>query len=208
MPLASGVFLLDMSNSTHYTIEYKTDLKVPSYLIAFAVGDFKYGKLSHRTGVWAEGAILEKAKDELRDAETFLSRIELLLKSRYSWGKYDMVILPQGFPYGGMENPSLTFLPQSIIVGDRSLRYIMAHEMAHSWFGNFVTNANWNNFWLNEGFATWVERASAYFQDEDMLKVSIYVGYQNMLADIKMLGEDSDLTTLHPDLRNVKKIFI
>lgn len=206
-PLFAGSLLQDFSTETHYIIEYKTLLRIPSYLFAIAVGDFKFSPISTRTGVWAEESLLQKAVYEFKEADLYLSRMEGFLSIKYGWGEYNMLVLPQGFPYGGMENPGLTFLPQSLLVGDRSLVNVLAHEIAHSWFGNFVTNANWSNFWLNEGFTTWAERRILFHYDQEMFNLYSYVGYQNMVADIAVLGENSELTTLHPNVSNVHYLF-
>ena len=128
---------------------------IPSYLIALAVGDLDFKPLGERTGVYAEPAMAAKAAKEFEDTEKMLVATEKLY-GPYRWGRYDLLVLPPSFPYGGMENPRLTFATPTIIAGDKSLVSLVAHELAHSWSGNLVTNATWSDFWLNEGFTNYV----------------------------------------------------
>lgn len=130
---------------------------IPSYLLALAVGKLSFASIGPRTGVYAEEAVVEAAAAEFSDLETMLERIEHLY-GPYRWERYDVLVLPPSFPLGGMENPRLTFATPTILAGDKSLVAVIAHEMAHSWAGNLVTNATWNDFWLNEGFSVYVER--------------------------------------------------
>ena len=129
---------------------------IPSYLLALAVGDLAFQPLSERAGVWAEPAQLGRAAAELSDTERMIQAAEALY-GPYRWGRYDLLILPPSFPYGGMENPRLSFITPTVIVGDKSLVSLIAHELAHSWSGNLVTNATWKDVWLNEGFTSYVE---------------------------------------------------
>ena len=110
-----------------------------------------------RTGVWAEPSVLEAAAYEFADVETMVESAEKQF-GPYRWGRYDILVLPPSFPFGGMENPRLTFATPTVLAGDRSLVSLIAHELAHSWSGNLVTNATWRDFWLNEGFTTYLER--------------------------------------------------
>lgn len=129
---------------------------IPSYLMAIAVGDLVFQPVSERSGVWAEPATIEAAHAEFSDTEKMIGVAESLY-GPYRWGRYDILVLPPSFPFGGMENPRLTFATPTVIVGDKSLVSLIAHELAHSWSGNLVTNADWNDIWLNEGFTTYVE---------------------------------------------------
>ena len=130
---------------------------IPSYLIALAVGDLRFRSLGRRTGVYAEPQVIARAARELSDTERMVIATERLY-GPYRWGRYDILVLPASFPYGGMENPRLTFATPTILAGDKSLVSLIAHELAHSWSGNLVTNATWRDFWLNEGFTTYLER--------------------------------------------------
>ncbi|WP_294074725.1 M1 family metallopeptidase [Sphingomonas sp.] len=136
---------------------FRMDHPVASYMIALAVGDIAFRSLGPRTGVWAEPATLPAAAAEFSDTEKMVSAAEKLY-GPYRWGRYDVLVLPPSFPFGGMENPNMTFLTPTVIAGDKSLVNVVAHELAHSWSGNLATNATWNDGWLNEGMATYAER--------------------------------------------------
>ncbi|HUP46493.1 MAG TPA: M1 family metallopeptidase [Thermoanaerobaculia bacterium] len=130
---------------------------IPSYLMALSVGDLAFRSLGSNTGVYAEPSVIDRAAREFSDTQKMMAAAEKLY-GPYRWGRYDMLVLPPSFPFGGMENPRLTFLTPTMIAGDRSLVALIAHELAHSWSGNLVTNATWNDFWLNEGFTTYIEK--------------------------------------------------
>ncbi len=136
--------------------EFVMDQPIPSYLIALAVGDLQFAEVGPRTGVYAEPSVLPKAAAEFSDMEKMVAAVEGLY-GPYRWDRYDLLILPPSFPYGGMENPRLTFATPTVIAGDKSLVGLVSHELAHSWSGNLVTNATWGDFWLNEGFTTYIE---------------------------------------------------
>ena len=136
---------------------FKMPHQIPPYLIAIAVGDLQFRSLGERTGVYTEPAMIEKAAFELVDTEKMVEATEKIYGA-YRWGRYDILVLPPSFPFGGMENPMLTFATPTILAGDKSLVSLIAHELAHSWSGNLVTNATWRDFWLNEGFTTYLER--------------------------------------------------
>ncbi|MBV8518735.1 MAG: M1 family metallopeptidase [Acidobacteria bacterium] len=129
---------------------------VPSYLMALGVGDLAFRAFDGRSGVYAEVPVIDAASREFSDTPKMIGAAEQLY-GPYRWGRYDLLVLPPSFPYGGMENPRLTFLTPTVIAGDKSLVSLIAHELAHSWSGNLVTNATWNDFWLNEGFTTYFE---------------------------------------------------
>jgi leukotriene-A4 hydrolase len=130
---------------------------IPSYLVALCVGDLEFRRLGARTGVYAEPPVVARAANEFADLEEFLKACEKLY-GPYRWGRYDVLVMPPSFPFGGMENPRLTFASPTIIAGDKSLVAVLAHELAHSWSGNLVSNATWRDFWLNEGFTVYLER--------------------------------------------------
>jgi len=135
---------------------FRMDKPVAPYLIAIAAGDLAFRDLGPRTGVWTEPAMIDSAAAELADTEKMVEAAEKLY-GPYRWGRYDVIVLPPSFPYGGMENPTLTFLTPTFIAGDKSLVGLVAHELAHSWSGNLVTNATWADGWLNEGFTSYFE---------------------------------------------------
>ena len=136
----------------HFTMPQQ----IPSYLMSIAAGDLGFKPISERAGVWAEPAAVDAAVAEFEDTEQMIQTAESLY-GEYRWGRYDLLILPPSFPYGGMENPRLSFITPTVIVGDKSLVSLIAHELAHSWSGNLVTNASWKDMWLNEGFTSYVE---------------------------------------------------
>jgi aminopeptidase N len=140
------------------TGEYKFAMEQPisSYLIALGVGDLVFESMSARTGVWSEPGVAGRAAKEFEDTEKMVEAVEPLY-GPYRWGRYDLLVLPPSFPFGGMENPRLTFATPTILAGDKSLVNLVAHELAHSWSGNLVTNATWRDFWLNEGFTVYLE---------------------------------------------------
>ena len=132
------------------------DKPIPSYLLAIAVGDIAARATGPRSAVYAEPSVVDAAAKEFADTEKMIETTEKLY-GPYRWGRYDMLVLPPSFPFGGMENPCMTFATPTVIVGDKSLVSLIAHELAHSWSGNLVTNAAWKHMWLNEGFTTYVE---------------------------------------------------
>ena len=129
---------------------------IPPYLIAIGVGDLHFKAMSKQTGIYAESNILDRAVAEFDDTQAMIDESEKLFGD-YRWGRYDLLILPPSFPFGGMENPRLSFITPTVIAGDKSLVNLIAHELAHSWSGNLVTNESWRDLWLNEGFTSYVE---------------------------------------------------
>jgi leukotriene-A4 hydrolase len=154
MAVMSAVNPQQKNNTGIYT--FKQDKAIPSYLMAIAVGDIEFKAIDNRTGVYAEPSLIKKAAWEFAELGKMVVAAEKLY-GPYRWGRYDVLVLPPSFPYGGMENPNLTFLTPGVIAGDRSLTSLLAHELGHSWSGNLVTNATWDDIWLNEGFTTYVE---------------------------------------------------
>ena len=130
---------------------------IPSYLFALAVGELEGRDLSPRSRVWAEPVVVDAAATEFDGVEAMVLAAEALF-GPYDWERFDLLVLPPSFPYGGMENPRMIFLTPTLLAGDRSLVDVIAHELAHSWTGNLVTNATAEHFWLNEGFTIWAER--------------------------------------------------
>ena len=160
--------------------QFKMTKAIPSYLIALAVGDLKYHAFSKNTGVYCEPELMNASRNEFVDLPKMFNAAERLY-GKYQWEQYDLLILPYSFPFGGMENPMLTFVNPTIIAGDRSLVSVIAHELAHSWSGNLVTNNTWNDFWLNEGF-------TVYFENRIMEKL-----YGKEIADILAIIEFQEL---------------
>ncbi|HFB68110.1 MAG TPA: M1 family peptidase, partial [Calditrichae bacterium] len=173
---------------------------IPPYLFALAVGNLEFRPISNRSGVYAEPSVVDKAAWEFADTEKMIQAAENLY-GPYRWERYDILVLPPSFPFGGMENPRLTFATPTVLAGDRSLTALVAHELAHSWSGNLVTNATWDDFWLNEGFTVYFERRimEALYGKKyaDMLAV---LGYQDLLSTLEELGYDNPLTQLKTHL--------
>ncbi|UKN01742.1 M1 family metallopeptidase [Paracrocinitomix mangrovi] len=175
---------------------------IPSYLIALAVGDLEFASLGQRTGVFTEPSLVDDCVYEFADVEDMVIAAEGLYGD-YKWGRYDIIVLPPSFPFGGMENPKLTFATPTILAGDRSLVSLVAHELAHSWSGNLVTNATWDDFWLNEGFTVYFENRimeEVYGKEyADMLMEIEYQGLEYENEDI-INGEHPEDTKLKLDL--------
>lgn len=176
---------------------------IPSYLFALGVGDLQFKPAGPRTGVYAEAQMLASASHEFADVEDMLRTCERLF-GPYRWGRYDLLILPPSFMWGGMENPRLSFITPTAIAGDRSLVALIAHELAHSWSGNLVTNANWNSSWLNEGFTVYLERriVEVLYGDQRRAMEDV-LGLQSLVRTIDSLteGGEPQLTQLAMDLR-------
>jgi len=154
MAVMSASNPIEKNNEGNYHFDMKQP--IPCYLIALAVGDLVYGDLGNHTGVYCEPELLEASMYEFEDLPNMMEAAEKLY-GKYAWDQYDLLILPYSFPFGGMENPRLTFANPTLLAGDRSLVSVVAHELAHSWSGNLVTNETWNDFWLNEGFTVYFE---------------------------------------------------
>ena len=178
------------------------DKPVAPYLIAIAVGDLAFRELGPRTGVWTEPAMLDKAAAELADTEKMVAAAEALF-GPYQWGRYDLLVLPPSFPFGGMENPTLTFLTPTFIAGDKSLTSLIAHELAHSWSGNLATNATWADFWLNEGMTTYATtRIVEAVYGPKVAAQQVALGHDAMRAAIADNGGPTGPDTrLHIDLK-------
>ncbi|CAB1333767.1 unnamed protein product [Coregonus sp. 'balchen'] len=147
----------DPQDSSRVIYRFRQPVPMPSYLIAIVVGALESREIGPRSRVWSEKEFVDKAAFEFSETETMLKTAEDLA-GPYVWGQYDILVLPPSFPYGGMENPCLTFATPTLLAGDRSLSNVIAHEISHSWTGNLVTNKTWEHFWLNEGHTVYLER--------------------------------------------------
>jgi len=173
--------------------------KIPSYLMAIAVGDVAFKSIDGRTGVYAEPSVLDKAAWEFAELGKMVHAAEKLY-GPYRWGRYDVLVLPPSFPYGGMENPNLTFLTPGVIAGDRSLTSLLAHELGHSWSGNLVTNATWDDVWLNEGFTTYVEhRIGEEIFGKDEAKMQDVLSRKGLKDNMAEMGPKNPDTRLKVD---------
>lgn len=180
--------------------KFEMNQPIPPYLMALAVGNLEFKSLGERTGVYAEPAMIERAVHEFADVEKMVNTAENLYGD-YRWERYDLLVLPPSFPFGGMENPRLTFVTPTIVAGDRSLITLVAHELAHSWSGNLVTNATWNDFWLNEGFTVYIEsRIMEEAFSPEYAEMLFELSQQDLLATIEELGPESPDTHLKLNL--------
>ena len=189
---------------TNNVYSFEMNQPIPPYLIALAVGNLEFKAIDYRTGVYAEPSMVEECANELIDMGKMVDVAEQLY-GKYDWDRYDVIVLPPSFPFGGMENPRLTFATPTIIAGDRSLVSLIAHELAHSWSGNLVTNATWNDFWLNEGFTVYFERRiMEALYGRDYSEMLALLGFQDLQNQVDNSQPAMQLLRLnmkgkHPD---------
>ncbi|MCC5919792.1 MAG: M1 family metallopeptidase [Cyclobacteriaceae bacterium] len=200
LPLMSATNPQKKNDSGKY--RFKMEQPIPAYLMALAVGDLAFKEIGKQTGVYAEPSLLDDAHSEFIETQQMLEKAEKLY-GPYQWDRYDLLVLPPSFPFGGMENPRITFATPTIITGDRSLVSLVAHELAHSWSGNLVTTATWNDFWLNEGFTVYFENRimEAVYGKEyaEMLAYLSYTDLKNTIDNYLESGKKKD-TSLKLDL--------
>lgn len=178
---------------------FEMNQKIPTYLIALAVGNFTYTPLGDKCGTYSEPELSDACKYEFEDLPKMIETAQNLYGS-YQWEKFDMVILPYSFPFGGMENPRLTFVNPTILAGDQSLISVIAHELAHSWSGNLVTNASWNDFWLNEGFTVYFEnRIMEAIYGKEIADVLAIIEFQDLTASLSAIADSE-----HPEDSHLK----
>ncbi len=180
------------------TYRFRMPQRIPAYLMAIAAGDIGFAPLGDRSGVYAEPSVVARAASEFADTERMIAAAERLY-GPYRWDRYDILVLPPSFPFGGMENPRLTFATPTVLAGDRSLVALIAHELAHSWSGNLVTNATWSDFWLNEGFTTYIERRLVEeVYGPETAGMEAVLGRQDLEDEIARLDDRDEI--LHIDL--------
>lgn len=179
---------------------FKMRQPISPYLIALAIGDVEYKAISNRTGVYAEKSMLNKVHYEFSDMEKMVTSAEKLY-GKYAWDQFDVIVLPPSFPFGGMENPRLTFATPTVIAGDKSLTSLVAHELAHSWSGNLVTNATWEDFWLNEGFTVYFEiRIMEALYGKERAEMLALIGRQDLEDELEGFKDAPNDTKLKLDL--------
>ena len=182
--------------------KFKMEQPIPSYLMALAAGDLQYQKLGENSGVYAEPSVLPKAAAEFENIPQMIEKAAEMY-GPYRWDQYDVLVLPPSFPFGGMENPRLTFATPTILAGDKSLMGLVAHELAHSWSGNLVTNANWEDIWINEGFTTYFEhRIMEALRGREYSEMLASLTYQDLVREIESMTNDGRAadTRLHVNL--------
>lgn len=179
---------------------FELNKPIPAYLIALAAGNIDFKAIDERTGVYAEPEMLEKSHHEFSEMGKMVKAAESLYGD-YRWGRYDLLVLPPSFPFGGMENPCVTFATPTILAGDRSLTSLVAHELAHSWSGNLVTNATWNDFWLNEGFTVYFERRiMEELEGDEYAAMLACIGFEDLKLTLDELGHQNKATCLKLNL--------
>ncbi len=179
---------------------FKMKQPIPPYLMALAIGDLEYKSLNKISGVYADPITIQAAHEEFSNTPKMITTANQLY-GKYPWEQYDLLVLPPSFPYGGMENPRLTFITPTVITGDKSLTNLIAHELAHSWSGNLVTNATWDDFWINEGFTVYLERQiMKEVEGEEYVKMIESLGYENLEEAINNLGPENPYTALKINL--------
>lgn len=184
---------------------FRQDVPIPSYLLAIAAGKMESKELGPRSRVWAEPSVVAKAAHEFSQTEEFLTHAEEITGQEYVWKRYDLVCLPPSFPYGGMENPCLTFVTPTLLAGDRSLADVVAHEISHSWTGNLVTNHSWTDFWLNEGWTMWLERKiqTRIYNDPLAYDLKATMGLRDLVESVNDFGPTHPFTHLVPNVDGV-----
>ena len=184
----------------HGKYHFSMKQAIPAYLVALAIGDLKFEAFDGRSGVYAEPGVIKSAAYEFAETPAMIQAAEALY-GPYEWERYDILVLPPAFPFGGMENPRLTFATPTVLAGDRSMASLIAHELAHSWSGNLVTNATWNDFWLNEGFTVYFERRIVEgVKGRNYAVVNSIIGRNDLDNAFKDFGEQGEETRLLLDL--------
>ena len=195
----SGNFTSETFSSGERNRFFKNTIPTPGYLIAIVAGDLEERKVGPWTYVISDAEYVDQCAWELDLLESAISEGEKYTGIPYAWGDYKIVILPGNFPYGGMENPTLTFASKLIIVGDKSGVATAVHEVSHSWTGNMVTNMNWDNFWLNEGFDKFLEwKISGVLFGDSYVKIEARNGNNSMYSAMLNFGLDNSFSSLNP----------
>lgn len=194
---------LDEKSDEDNVYKFKQNVPMPSYLIAIVVGNLSSKQIGPRSKVWSEPSMIEACAFEFQDTEKFIKIAEDIV-GPYVWTKYDLLILPPTFPYGGMENPCLTFVTPTLLAGDKSLANVVAHEIAHSWTGNLVGCHTWEHFWLNEGHTVFLERKIIEkFDDTDLKNLASIEGLKDLKDTIKAFEKTPLLTAMVPELDKI-----
>ena len=201
--LMSALLKGDNEEGDSRVVSFNQPVPIPSYLVAIVVGNLKKADVSDRVAIWSEPEVVERAAFDFSDTERFVKTGEDLV-GPYEWTRYDVVCLPGSFPYGGMENPCLTFVTPSLLTGDKSLADVICHEVAHSWTGNLVSPQTWEDFYLNEGFTMFLQRKiMSRVHGKEYFDFDAIGGWDTLKKTINLLGENNPNTCLRPNLENV-----
>ncbi|XP_077356437.1 leukotriene A-4 hydrolase [Festucalex cinctus] len=194
---------VDPQDGNRIIYRFRQNVAMPSYLIALVVGALESRQIGPRSKVWSEAEYVDRAAFEFSETEAMLKTAEDLA-GPYVWGHYDILVLPPSFPYGGMENPCLTFATPTLLAGDKSLSNVIAHEISHSWTGNLVTNKTWEHFWLNEGHTVYLERMiGRRLEGEPFRQFKAMGGWKDLQDSVNTFGAKNPLTNLVPSLQDV-----
>jgi len=186
--------------SDHERYHFHQPEPIPSYLLALAIGALESRPIGPRSSVWSEAEMVDAGAFEFDETEKFIQVGEAIC-GKYPWGRYDILLLPPSFPYGGMENPCLTFVTPTLLAGDKSLANVVAHEIAHSWFGNYVTSQTWEHFWMNEGFTVFLERKiMKALKGKPAQDLHAQIGLRDLQNSVDRFGHDHPFTCLVPKL--------
>jgi aminopeptidase N len=192
----------DFVSDSNNVFRFRMEQTIPSYLISLAVGEIAFGSTGPRTGVFAERTVVDRACVEFADVERMLQAAELIV-GPYRWNRYDLLVLPPSFPLGGMENPKLTFTTPTIITGDRSLVPLVAHELSHAWSGTLVTMGTWSDFWLSEGFATYLERRIVEaLYGRERAEMDAVLGLQDLREELARVPQEQQILAIGLAMRN------
>ncbi|XP_061124778.1 leukotriene A-4 hydrolase isoform X1 [Syngnathus typhle] len=214
---------VDPGDANRTIFRFRQNVAMPSYLIALVVGALESRQIGPRSRVWSEAEYVDRAAFEFSEVRPpplagspplakrrSTLQTEVMLKTAedlagpYVWGHYDILVLPPSFPYGGMENPCLTFATPTLLAGDKSLSNVIAHEISHSWTGNLVTNETWEHFWLNEGHTVYLERMiGRRLEGEAFRQFKAMGGWKDLQDSVSTFGATNPLTKLIPSLRDV-----
>lgn len=191
------------TSTTEHTFSFHQPVPVSTYLISLAVGELEFESIGERTGVWGERGVVERSAYEFASMEKMVKAGEEVC-GEYVWTRYDVLVLPGSFPYGGMENPCLTFATPTLLAGDRSLSDVIIHEIVHSWMGNLVTNSNWKHFWLNEGWTMFVQRKIMQkLYGSPVAEFDACRSVKDLVDTVALFGTAHNFTRLCPCLTNV-----
>ncbi|KAK3906440.1 peptidase family M1-domain-containing protein [Staphylotrichum tortipilum] len=198
--VASGVPLPEATEAAgdDKIYKFRQNVPIPSYLFALASGDIASAPIGRCSSVCTGPNELKASQWELEDdMDKFLDAAEKIVFP-YRWGEYNVLVLPPSFPYGGMENPIFTFATPTIISGDRQNIDVIAHELAHSWSGNLVTNGSWEHFWLNEGWTVYLERRilASIHNNNAYFDFSAIIGWKHLEMSVEEFGADHEYTKL------------
>jgi leukotriene-A4 hydrolase len=200
--LALGEPSLDAAAHTR-TFRFEQPRAIPSYLIGVAVGDVVSRAIGPRAAVWSEASVVDKAAFEFAETEAYVQAGEALF-GPYVWGRYDQLVMPPSYPYGGMEQPCMALMTPTLLAGDKSLADVVAHEIGHCWFGNHVGNRGWDHFWLNEGFTVFAERAIVgHVHGAARRDFSAHLGRKALRRSVELFGEQHEFTKLVPNVDGV-----